>query len=192
MEPNNMKLLVLTLSTFSCIVWGKDVSLPTLPISEYVDTEISTNIVLGTAFQNFREINIEVLSSKGISNLVEVSFGKDNSLDGILSSKEAELAFKLTDTYVLCSYSDTNVFLQESQSLLTNAVINITFLSNGNIQDFNLILNGNRDTEAAIPPLTKDTISKWDLMRVVRRGSSNSNEHIDIRIATDMTILLLK
>lgn len=187
-----MKYLTSIVLIFNSIVWGKDVSLPTLPLPEYVDTEISTNIVLGTAFQNFREINIEVLSSKGISNLVEVSFGKDNSLDGILSSKEAELAFKLTDTYVLCSYSDTNVFLQESQSLLTNAVIDITFLSNGNIQDFNLILNGNSDTEAAIPPLTKDTMSKWDLMRVARRGLSNSNEHIDIRIATDMTILLLK
>mgnify|MGYP003392502259 FL=1 len=167
-------------------------SLPTLPISEYVDTEISTNIVLGTTFEDFREINIDVSSSKGISNLVEVSFGKDISLDGILSSKEVDLAFKFTDAYVMCSYSDTNVFLQESQSLLTNAVINITFLSNGDIQDFSLALDRNIAKPIAIPPLTKDIMSQWELMRVVRRGANISNEQVNIRIATDMTILLLK
>ena len=192
MKRVNMKILLSVLLTLCSVVWGKDVSLPTLPISEYVDTEISTNIVLGTTFEDFREINIDVSSSKGISNLVEVSFGKDISLDGILSSKEVDLAFKFTDAYVMCSYSDTNVFLQESQSLLTNAVINITFLSNGDIQDFCLALDRNIATPIAIPPLTKDIMSQWDLIRVVRRGSNISNEHIDIRIATDMTILLLK
>ena len=192
MEPNNMKLLVLTISTFSCIVWGKDVSLPTQPLPEYVDTETSTNIVLGTTFEDFREINIEVSSSKGISNLVEVSFGKDISLDGILSAKEVGLAFKLTDACAMCSYSDTNVFLHESEQMITNAVMNLTFLSDGNIQSFNIALNGDIVAELPKPPLTKDIMSQWDLMRVVRRGSSISNEHIDIRIATDMTILLLK
>ena len=123
-----MKLLVLTISTFSCIVWGKDVSLSTLPLPEYVDTEISTNIVLGTAFEDFREINIEVSSSKGISNLVEVSFGKDISLDGILSAKDVGLVFKLADACAMCSYRDTNVFLHESEQMITNAVINLIFL----------------------------------------------------------------
>ena len=44
-------------------------SLSTQPLPEYVDTEISTNIVLGTTFEDFREINIEVSSSKGISKI---------------------------------------------------------------------------------------------------------------------------
>jgi hypothetical protein len=187
-----MKYLTSIVLIFSCIVWGKDVSLPTLPLPEYVDTEISTNIVLGTTFADFREINIEVSSSKGISNLVEVSFGKDISLDGILSAKEVGLAFKLTDACAMCSYSDTNVFLHESEQMITNAVMNLTFLSDGNIQSFNIALNGDTVAELPKPPLTKDIMSQWDLMRVVRRGSSISNEHIDIRIATDMTILLLK
>jgi hypothetical protein len=187
-----MKILLSVLLTLCSVVWGKDVSLPALPISEYVDTEISTNIVLGTTFADFREINIEVSSSKDISNLVEVSFGKDISLDGILSAKEVGLVFKLADAYAMCSYRDTNVFLHESEQMITNAVMNLTFLSDGNIQSFNIALNGDIVAELPKPPLTKDIMSRWDLMRVVRRGSSISNEHIDIRIATDMTILLLK
>lgn len=128
-----MKILLSVLLTLCSAVWGKDVSLSALPISEYVDTEISTNIVLGTTFDNFREINIEVSSSKGISNLVEVSFGKDISLDGILSAKEVGLVFKFEDAYAMCSYSDTNVFLHESEQMITNAVMNLIFLSDGNI-----------------------------------------------------------
>ena len=143
-------------------------------------------------FEDFREINIEVSSSKGISNLVEVSFGKDISLDGILSTKEVGLVFKFADAYAMCSYSGTNVFLHESEQMITNAVMNLTFLSDGNIQSFNIALNGDTVAELPKPPLTKDIMSQWDIMRVVRRGSSISNEHIDIRIATDMTILLLK
>lgn len=53
-----MNLLVLILFTFSSIVWGNNLYLLALPISEYVNTEISTNIVLGTTFQDFREINL--------------------------------------------------------------------------------------------------------------------------------------
>ncbi len=64
-----MKIILSVLLTLCSIVWGKDVSLSSLPISEYVDTEISTNIVLGTTFEDFREINIEVSSSKGISKI---------------------------------------------------------------------------------------------------------------------------
>lgn len=82
-----MKFLVVVLLALCSIVWGKDVSLSSLSISEYVDTEISTNIVLGTAFENFRELNISISSNNSFSNRVEVSFGEDVSSDGILSSK---------------------------------------------------------------------------------------------------------
>ena len=92
----------------------------------------------------------------------------------------------------MCSYEDRNIFLEECQSHLTNAIINATFLTNGNMQDCNLVLNGNEKIQIAMPPLTKDIMSQWDLMRVVRRGANISNEQVNIRIATDMTILLLK
>ena len=82
-----MKILIGALITFCGIVWSKELSLPALPLSDYLDTEVSTNIVIGSAFQNFREINVGVFTNKGISNLVEISFGKDISLDGVLSSK---------------------------------------------------------------------------------------------------------
>ena len=77
-------------------------------------------------------------------------------------------------------------------SFLLKTFTALTFLSDGNIQSFNIALNGDIVAELPKPPLTKDIMSQWDIMRVVRRGSSISNEHIDIRIATDMTILLLK
>lgn len=187
-----MKFLVVVLLALCSIVWGKDVSLSSLSISEYVDTEISTNIVLGTAFENFRELNISISSNNSFSNRVEVSFGEDVSSDGILSSKEIKLAFRFTDTNVMCSYNDTNVFSFDTEYILTNAIINMIFLSDGNMQNFNLVLNGDTIVELPIPSITKDIMSQWNLMRVVRRGSSNPTEQVDVRIATDMTILMLK
>ena len=187
-----MKILIGALITFCGIVWSKELSLRTLPLSDYLDTEVSTNIVIGSAFQNFREINVGVFTNKGISNLVEISFGKDISLDGVLSSKEVGLIFKFTDSYAMCSYDDKNIFFEECQSHLTNAVINATFLTNGSLQDCSLVLNDNEKIQTVQPPITKDIVSEWDLMRVVRRGANVSDEQVNIRIATDMTILLLK
>lgn len=83
-----MKNLLFILTTFCGIVWSKELSLPTLPLSDYIDTEVSTNIVVGSALQNFRELNVGVFTNQGLANLVEVSFGKDISLDGVLSSKK--------------------------------------------------------------------------------------------------------
>ena len=192
MKRVNMKNLLFILTSFCGIVWSKELSLPTLPLSDYIDTEVSTNIVVDSALQNFRELNVGVFTNQGLANLVEVSFGKDISLDGVLSSKEAVLVFKFTESCVMCSYEDRNIFLEECQSHLTNAIINATFLTNGNMQDCNLVVNGNEKIQIAMPPLTKEIMSQWDLMRVVRRGANISNEQVNIRIATDMTILLLK
>ena len=79
MKRVNMKNLLFILITFCGIVWGKELSLPTLPLSDYIDTEVSTNIVVGSALQNFRELNVGVITNQGLANLVEVSFGKDIS-----------------------------------------------------------------------------------------------------------------
>ena len=62
----------------------------TLPQVEYLDCEVSTNVVLETS-PKMSEMGFTLSLFSTSSNVVEVAFGTDADLDGDISRKETEL-----------------------------------------------------------------------------------------------------
>ena len=69
MKRVSIKIILCYLLLVTGIVWSKEFSLPALPLSDYLDTEVFTNIVVGSALQNFRELNIGVFTNQWLSNM---------------------------------------------------------------------------------------------------------------------------
>ena len=69
------------------------ITVETLPVSEYADTEVSTNIPFAVSFNAMSRMNFSISLEASPSNCVEVSIGTDANGDGDLSLDEADQTF---------------------------------------------------------------------------------------------------
>ena len=69
------------------------VTVETLPVSNYADTEVSTNIPFEVRFDAMSRMNFSISLEASPSNCVEVSIGEDANADGNLSPEEAAYTF---------------------------------------------------------------------------------------------------
>ena len=69
------------------------ITVETLPVSEYADTEVSTNIPFVVRFAAMSRMNFSISLDASPSNCVEVSIGTDANGDGVLSLDEADQTF---------------------------------------------------------------------------------------------------
>ena len=84
-----MYVFVTALVILPAAVFG--MTAPTLPPSAFVDTEVSTNIVLVQPAANVSGLNLQLLFSGTSSNNVEIALGMDADNDGELSFDEMDI-----------------------------------------------------------------------------------------------------
>ena len=86
----SMRLLV-AMAVLPVAAFG--VTVETLPVSEYADMEVSTNIPFAVSFDAMSRMNFSISLEASPSNCVEVSIGEDANADGNLSPEEAVYTF---------------------------------------------------------------------------------------------------
>ena len=86
----SMRLLV-AMAVLPVTAFG--VTVEPLPISDYADTEASTNIPFAVSFDAMSRMNFSISLEVSPSNCVEVSIGEDANADGNLSPEEAVYTF---------------------------------------------------------------------------------------------------
>ena len=81
-------LAILPLAAF-----GKALSVPTLPLCEYADTEVSTNIPIRVNLERLDRMRFALELSPTATNDIEVLIGHDADTNGVLSVGESRIAF---------------------------------------------------------------------------------------------------
>ena len=79
------------LAFLPAVVFG--VTVESLPVSEYADTEVLTNIPFAVSLETMSRIEFALTFDASPTNAVEVSVGTDENGDGRLSTTEAVWAF---------------------------------------------------------------------------------------------------
>ena len=62
-------------------------------VSEFADTEVSTNIVMHTSRTDTRDVEIHIQLAGTPTNDLEVAFGRDENTDGVLEAEETETVY---------------------------------------------------------------------------------------------------
>ena len=82
---------LLMLAFLPTVAFG--VTVGALPLSEYADTEVSTNIPFSVSLDTMSRIEFALTFDASPTNAVEVSVGTDENGDGTLSTTEAAWTF---------------------------------------------------------------------------------------------------
>ena len=95
---NRMRLGIIRYMRFPVVLsflplMSLGVTVEPLPISEFMDTEVSTNISFEVSFDEMSWMNFSISLEASQSNCIEVSIGEDANADGVLSLDEADQTF---------------------------------------------------------------------------------------------------
>ena len=135
--------------------FGSTVTIGPLPPSEYADTEVSTNIPIRVNLERLDRMRFALELSPTATNDIEVLIGHDADTNGVLSVGESRIAF---------GYDCGNWFVREGEEVRAE-----TYICSEQMY---------ARRELAIR--YKDFAPDWDLVKVVRRGLSASDESVSL------------
>ena len=147
-----MRLLAI-LAILPLAAFGRTLSVPTLPSCEFADTEVSTNIPIRVNLERLDKMRFVLELSPTATNDVEVLIGHDADANGVLSVEESRIAF---------GYDCGQWFVREGEEVRAEECPT----------------EGRARRELAIR--CKDFAPDWDLVKVVRRGLSASDESVSL------------
>ena len=149
-------MILVLLALLPVVAFG--VTVETLPVSNYADTEVSTNIPFEVSFDAMSRMNFSISLEASPSNCVEVSIGEDANGDGNLSPEESAYTFGFD-----CGRWFTRSAADDSETVETDNQGQTLIVTSGRAER-NFRLRKSRLDEA------------WNLVKVVRRGVAEIGE----------------
>ena len=86
-------LLPLLMATLGLRVYARTILVPTQPVSQFADTEVSTNVVIHGSRTDVRNVRIHFQLEGTPTNNLEVAFGCDANTNGVLDVSEIETVY---------------------------------------------------------------------------------------------------
>ena len=133
------------------------VDVGTLPMADFADTEVSTNVVIDVSAEAPRRLRFSLELEASPSNNVEVAVGCDVDGDGCLSLDESALTV---------GYDCGEWFVR---SMAKDSVVSSAVADSGTF----------RRTYDVRP---RNVDSNWNVIKVTRRGLDASNESVSVEL----------
>ena len=159
------------------------VVVPSLPVSQFADTEVSTNIVLHGRRTDTWKVDLRIQLAGTSTNDLEVAFGRDVNTNGVLEVEEIETMYgwrggryfienvpawerieEEAATNALCGVCD--IHLENNSSVVPRRFA----ATCGGVAAFGGL--------ATTPSPAWLFRREWDMVRVVRRGAGISSEWV--------------
>ena len=86
-------LLLVAGAFFASAAFARQIVIPTLPVSSFADTEVSTNVVIHEGRTDVRNVQIHFQLEGTPTNNLEVAFGCDANTNGVLDVSEIETVY---------------------------------------------------------------------------------------------------
>ena len=86
-------LLLVAGAFFASAAFARQIVVPTLPVSPFADTEVSTNVVIHGGRVDVRNVRIHFQLEGTPTNNLEVAFGCDANTNGVLDVSEIETVY---------------------------------------------------------------------------------------------------
>ena len=156
------------------------IEVPTLPLGEYADTEVSTNVAFRTSRRGVKALDVRIEYTGSESNCVEVAFGRDADGNGVLSAEEMRLllGWRGGRRFVEDVASDDRVY-EDAEPVSGRRFLALSVATDEDLvprtAEFTCESGPCFASLAAHPPRFLCD-SSWNLVKVVRRGASAADE----------------
>ena len=181
-ERNNMMiifprciLVAAVIAFFPLAAFAKAIVVSPLPVSQYADTEVTTNIAFNAIRSDVKTFELNFLLECSSSNCIQVALGRDADSDGILSFAETDVVYGwrngwcfVEDVKGACRYEEKVSSLEKESQ---NFSISIQTTKEYQPKVFSAIVG----STSVFVSLTETVLAwlyrpKWNLMRITRRG----------------------
>ena len=185
---------------------ARTILVPAQPVSEFADTEVSTNIVLHASRTDTREFGVRIQLAGTPTNALEAAFGRDMNTNGVLDVQEIDTVYGWRGgryfienvpawerieveaaTNALCSVCD--IHLENNSSVVPRRFTATCGISPERSEPRQRSLEGCVSAFpelATTPPPAWLFREEWDMVRVTRRGAGVPSEWVrcDIEYAS--------
>ena len=160
------------------------VEVPTLPLGEYADTEVSTNVAFRASRRGVKALDVRIEYAGSESNCVEMAFGRDTDGNGDLSAEETRLllGWRGGRRFVEDVASDERVY-EDAEPASGRRFLALSVTTDGDLVPRTAAFtceSGPCFTSLAAHPPRFLCDSSWNLVKVVRRGTSAANEWCEV------------
>ena len=173
MKNTRMKIVSLLVAVALTLMAG-GVLVPQLPPSQFIDSEVSTNISFEVSFDAMSRMNFSISLEASPSNCVEVSIGEDANADGDLSPEESAYTFGFD-----CGRWFKRSAADDSETIETDNHGQTVFVTSGHAER-NFLLKKRKLDEA------------WNLVKVTRRGKAEVCERATVEGAKPGAALIVR
>ena len=170
---------------------ARHVVVPTMPVSPFADTEVSTNIVLHASRTDTREFGIHIQLAGTPTNDLEVAFGRDTNTNGVLDVQEIDTVYGWRGgRYFIENVRAWERIEAEAATNALSGVVDIQLRNDAQTvpKRFTATCGGVAafPEMATTPPPSWLFREEWDMVRVTRRGAGVPSEWVrcDIEYAS--------
>lgn len=174
----------------SCTAVARRIIVPTQPVSPFADTEVSTNVVIHESRTDVRDVQIHFHLEGTPTNNLEVAFGCDANANGVLDVSEIETVYGWRGgRYFIENVRAWERFETPAAASALCGVIDIQLYNDKHFvpRRFAATCGGEPAfaTLSTTPPPAWLFRNKWNMVRVVRRGSGMPSEWVRCDVKHD-------
>ena len=164
---------------------ARTVVVPTMPVSPYADTEVSTNVAINKAQISYSDLEFHFSGTP--TNNLELSFGTDVNTNGVLDAEEVETRFGWrSGRYFIENALTWERFVSEPASVAQNFSVEIhqdikyaqQQVKRINVTGINASAFG--ELVSGVPPAWLWR-REWNLMRATRRGTEPPSDWLEYK-----------
>ena len=166
---------------------------PSMPPPEYDDCEVVTNCVFDASRDDAKMFAVQIELDATLLNGVEVVFGRDANGDGRLSRTEEEMSVG----YCCGEWKVVNIVTGDTVSCAGTtgrAALDWKLRLNGNLTPRSLAatVNGQPTFTQLVtpPPFLFDPT--WNAAKIIRRGQSNPNLHVECTVDNEPLVMYIR
>ena len=164
-------------------MFARTILVPTQPVSQYADTEVSTNIVMHASRTDALDVAIHIQIEGTSSNNLEVAFGRDVNTNGVLDAEEIDTIYGWrAGRYFVENAGTWELFEEEAAADGLRGVVDIQLKNGAETvpQRFTATCGGETAFAelATRPPPDWLFREGWDTVRITRRGAGLPSEWV--------------
>ena len=169
---------------------------PSLPLSQFPDTEVTTNIPLRINSNTAQMFDLSLMTICTLSNSFQVAFGRDTNADNVLSSDETDVVYGWRGgRWFVEDFKGWNrqEVSADADGIMRTLTVSFETRSNLSLHKFQIMCENSPLFEEMLEVHSSCFFNQnWNLMRLTRRGAPLDTDNFCLSIHNKGSLLYIR